>query len=74
MRFLSMKQVCAMVGVSRTSVDRWEEAGHFPKRKTLGIAVPVRYAKGPQAGTYKSHNCRIGYSEDEVLEWMKSRT
>jgi predicted DNA-binding transcriptional regulator AlpA len=74
MRFLSMKQVLAMLGVSRATIDRWESAGHFPKRKVLGIAQPIRYSKGAHAGAYKSHNCRIGYLEDEVLEWMKSRT
>jgi predicted DNA-binding transcriptional regulator AlpA len=74
MRFLSKAQVCAMIGVSPATLDRWERARHFPKRKTLGVVVPIRYTKGPKAGTYKAYNCRVGYLEDEVLDWMESRT
>jgi prophage regulatory protein len=34
---LSFDEVRELFGVSRTSVDRWEKAGTFPKRIYLGI-------------------------------------
>lgn len=34
--FLRWPTVQKMVGVSRATVDRWERAGDFPKRRRLG--------------------------------------
>ncbi len=36
MRFLSKKQVCHMIGISRATLDRWKLDPAFPKRATLG--------------------------------------
>jgi prophage regulatory protein len=39
MRFLSKKDVCRTVSLSRASIDRKEKDGQFPKRVTLGFRV-----------------------------------
>ncbi len=38
MRILSMKEVCAMTGFSRTHIYRLEAKGKFPRRRKLGLA------------------------------------
>lgn len=58
-RFLSIEEVTEMVGFSRSSIFRREEAGHFPLRRKLGGLG------GPRG--------RVGYLQSEVLEWMYSR-
>jgi len=35
--FLSFDEVKAKIGMSRTSIDRWEVAGLFPKRIHIGV-------------------------------------
>ncbi len=55
MRFLSQKQVRALVLYSRAHLRRLEEAGSFPKR--------VRLGNGPRS--------RIGWIEDEIIDWMR---
>ncbi len=35
--FLSFDDVKEKIGMSRTSIDRWEQAGIFPKRVHLGV-------------------------------------
>lgn len=54
MRFLSRKQVCALVQLSRAEIARREVEFDFP----LGVKL----------GTY--HNSRVVYVESEVLDWM----
>ncbi len=36
--FYSMKEVCKLTGFSRTHIYRLEAAGHFPRRRKLGLA------------------------------------
>lgn len=54
MRFLSKKQVCAMVLYSPAHLARLEAAGLFPKRAKLG-------------------KCRVGWVEQEILDWMTGK-
>ena len=54
MRFLSKKQVSAMVLYSGAHIARLEQAGRFPKRVNLG-------------------QCRVGWLEAEIVEWMEQR-
>jgi predicted DNA-binding transcriptional regulator AlpA len=39
MRFISKKQVCQKIALSRASLDRYENAGKFPKRIPYGFRV-----------------------------------
>jgi predicted DNA-binding transcriptional regulator AlpA len=74
-RFLSMGELCAILGVTRTTIDRWEEEGDFPKRVYLGHVRAVRL-HDKTTGRYlrtKRSNCRIGFSEVEVQAWINSR-
>lgn len=57
MKFLSKKQVKALVTLSFTQLGRLEEQGKFPKRLRLG------------EGRYS----RVAYIETEVTEWMKQQ-
>ena len=57
MRFISLKQVCSMIGVARATIYRWMEAGIFPRPKKLS-----RYRSG-----------RIAWVEQDVLDWMRTR-
>lgn len=36
--FLSMKEVCAITGYSRTHIYRLERAGLFPRRRKIGLS------------------------------------
>jgi|GEM_PF-1983011 len=58
-RFLSIAEVCEMVGCSRSTVFRKEDVGDFPPRRKLGNQA------GPRG--------RVVYLESEVLAWMHSR-
>lgn len=69
MRFLSMKEVCEMFGVTPTTIGRWETDCGFPSRKYLGRVEPVRL----RDGRTKRSNCRIGFIDDEVIAWAKAR-
>lgn len=37
LRILSMKEVCAITGYSRTHIYRLERAGRFPRRRKIGL-------------------------------------
>ena len=39
LRFLTMKEVCALTGYSRTHIYRLEAAGTFPRRRKLGLTA-----------------------------------
>jgi prophage regulatory protein len=54
MRFLSKKQVTALVLYSGAHIARLEKARKFPARVNLG-------------------QCRVGWVEVEVLDWMQAR-
>ena len=54
MRFLSRKQVCALVQLSKAEIARREAMYDFPQ--------------GVKLGNY--HNSRVVYVESEVLDWM----
>ena len=54
MKFLSKRQVIAMVLYSAQHSARLEAAGQFPKRVQLG-------------------DCRVGWIEQEVLDWMQAK-
>ena len=54
MKFLSKKQVTALVLYSPAHIARLERDGKFPKRVLLGPS-------------------RVGWVEQEVLDWMQSR-
>jgi predicted DNA-binding transcriptional regulator AlpA len=69
MRFLSMKEVCTMFGVTPTTIARWEEDSDFPRRTYLGRVEPIRL----RDGRTKRSNCRIGFMDDEVIAWASAR-
>lgn len=54
MKFLSKKQVTALVLYSPAHIARLEAAGTFPKRVSLGVS-------------------RVGWVEQEILDWMQQR-
>jgi predicted DNA-binding transcriptional regulator AlpA len=58
-KFISRKQVCALVGVTYPSLWGWIKAGHFPPGRKLGIGTGNRN--------------KIVWLESEVLEWMTTR-
>ena len=73
-RYYSMREVCEMFGVTRTTIGRWEDPEDpdfcgFPPRVYLG---PVHTSKNSRGQTKKS-NCRIGYPVDEVDAWDQQR-
>ncbi len=40
-RFLREKEVCHMIGVSRSTIWRWEKAGKFPSRHLLYGSIAI---------------------------------
>lgn len=36
-RFLRFNSVAQLIGVSRSTINRWEKEGKFPKRVRLGV-------------------------------------
>lgn len=42
--YMSMKEVCNFIGVSRHTIYRWQKSGRFPKPYYLGTASP-RYSR-----------------------------
>lgn len=54
MKFLSRKEVCHLVQLSRAEIARREALGRFPQGVKLG----------------DHHNSRVVYVDDEVLDWM----
>jgi prophage regulatory protein len=55
MRLLSMTDVRKLVLYSRAHIARLEALGQFPRR--------IRLGNGPR--------CRVGWIEDEILDWLK---
>lgn len=35
-RMLKKKEVCKLLSISPATLDRWEHAGSFPKRRAIG--------------------------------------
>jgi predicted DNA-binding transcriptional regulator AlpA len=64
MRFLSKKQVCALVALGPTQIGRLEKDGKFPERMALPSAEPA-----PEYSRYS----RVVWVESEVFEWMKAQ-
>ena len=62
--YYTKKEVCALLRKSPATLDRWEAAGTFPKRKVPLYAQPVRDAKTGKI--IRSHNCRVDYLRSEV--------
>ncbi len=54
-KIIRRPRVKELSGLSTSTIDRHEKAGHFPQRVRLGMNS-------------------IGWYEDEVLEWVASRT
>ena len=69
MRFYSLKEVCEMFGVTRTTIARWECDCGFPIRVHLGLVKPTRLPNGRT----KRSNCRVGYPDVEVDAWAQRR-
>lgn len=60
-RFLRFDEVCAMVGVSRSTINRWRDEGTFPP------PVVVRHRPDGKAAT-------IRWRLDDILNWMATKT
>ena len=73
MRFLTKKEVLAITRLADASIARMEDAGKFPRRVPLGKVKPILFKKGTRAGSYKSWNCRVGWLDIEVAEWLVER-
>ena len=56
-RFITKKDVCALVGYSPQHIARLEAAGHFPRRLKPG-GVP---------------NAKALWVEDEISDWIDAR-
>ena len=61
MKFLSKKQVLALVPYSYTHIQRLIQAGHFPK--------PVKHMAYGRSDPSK---CKVFWVEDEIQDWMYS--
>ena len=57
MKFLSLKEVCRMIGVSRATIYRWVAAQMFPQPKKLSA----------------HRSGRIAWVEQDVVRWMSAR-
>jgi hypothetical protein len=44
--YYSMKEVCRMLCVSRSTIDRWEADGAFPEREIPLFAKPIHGKQG----------------------------
>jgi predicted DNA-binding transcriptional regulator AlpA len=74
MKFLSRKEILSLTGVSSATIKRWEDDGQFPRRVPLGVVKPVQYKTGKHTnGGRKAYNCRVGWPDDEVAEWVEKR-
>ena len=67
--YLSKKEVCRIIRRSAATLDRWEKAGTFPKRRIPPHAKPVRDSKTGRV--IRSHNCRVIYLKSEIDAWKK---
>lgn len=70
-----MAEVCELFGVSRTTIDRWEQDCGFPKRVYLGHVAKVRLCEKTSRRFLrtKRSNCRIGFPVAEVDAWAQAR-
>ena len=57
MRFLRLKDVCRLLGVSRATIYRWVDANVFPQPRKLSA----------------HRSGRIAWIEQDVLNWMNAR-
>jgi len=73
MRFLSMQEVCAMFGVTRSTIDRWEASCGFPARVHFGVVQPVSFRTKLGRKITKRSNCRIAFCDVEVNAWAQQR-
>ena len=64
LRFLTMKEVCALTGYSRTHIYRCEAAGTFPRRVKLG-PNSIRFLKTEIWAWVKSRPYADPSSEDD---------
>jgi predicted DNA-binding transcriptional regulator AlpA len=55
--FLSIKDVCRQLNVSRETLRRWEKTGWFPKRVSFT----------------QHHRGRKGYLKSEISGWVEER-
>lgn len=59
-RLITTRQVCAMIGASRSTLDRWVEAGDFPPP----VVIRCRPCGRPTS---------IRWIREIVEDWLKSR-
>jgi prophage regulatory protein len=71
MRYLSKKQVREAISLSHATIDRLEAADRFPKR--VPLTDPATYRCRKTGRTIRKSFPRVGWVEDEILEWMKER-
>jgi prophage regulatory protein len=71
MRYLSKKQVRERISLAFATIDRLENAGKFPKR--VPLTEPVTYRCKRTKRIIRKSFPRVGWVEDEIIEWMKER-
>jgi predicted DNA-binding transcriptional regulator AlpA len=69
MKIFSIGEMSTILGVSRTTLARWEEEGSFPRRVHLGRVNASR----DRLGRKKRSNCRVGYLDSEFDTWLQER-
>lgn len=57
-KLLSKKELCAILSVSKATIDRYEKENGFPKRIRLGNC-PLRG--------------RVAWKQSEVTTWLEAR-
>lgn len=58
-RLISKKELCALLSLSKATIDRYEKENGFPKRLRLGNC--------PRRG-------RVAWKYDEVMAWLEVRS
>lgn len=71
MRYLSKKEVRHLISLSFATIDRMEAEGQFPKR--VPLTEPVTYRCKRTKRIIRKSFPRVGWVEDEIIEWMKER-
>lgn len=56
--FLTVKEVCRLLHISRETLRRWEKDGMFPRRVSF-----TQHARG-----------RVGFYKPDVQGWIDART